>query len=193
MLKFSPAQFLPRGAIKVSDKHSDARAFIYTSTKGKPAAQVYYGKQSKPVEHSYYSNETRREQRIMELFEARQSRLVQTSYRRTELKEFIHAYKVGDIFYTSWGYDQTNCEFFEVTNVRGKHLILREIAQAAYDDASNAGKCSPLPGQYIGDPIRRIANSSHIKIDHVRRAWILSFSDIAGIRVYPSVRFSSGH
>mgnify|MGYP002857244916 CR=1 FL=1 len=35
--------------------------------------------------------------------------------------------KVGDIFYTSWGYDQTNTEFYEVVNVRGSRIDLKEI------------------------------------------------------------------
>lgn len=36
--------------------------------------------------------------------------------------------KVGDIFYMSWGYEQTNVDFFRVEKLRGKkQVILREV------------------------------------------------------------------
>ena len=28
----------------------------------------------------------------------------------------VDGYKVGDIFYTSWGYEQTNIEFYQLFN-----------------------------------------------------------------------------
>jgi len=35
--------------------------------------------------------------------------------------------EVGQIFKYSWGYDQTNVDFYQVTEVRGKKVTLREI------------------------------------------------------------------
>lgn len=32
----------------------------------------------------------------------------------------IDGYKVGDIFYTSWGYEQTNIEFYQVVKATPK-------------------------------------------------------------------------
>lgn len=42
---------------------------------------------------------------------------------------FQNPYKVGDILYSSWGYDQTNREFFQVVKVGPRSLTLREIQQ----------------------------------------------------------------
>ena len=36
--------------------------------------------------------------------------------------------KVGDIFYMSWGYEQTNLDFFRVEKLRGKtQVVIREV------------------------------------------------------------------
>lgn len=42
----------------------------------------------------------------------------------------IHGVKVGDIFYSSWGYDQTNIDYFQVIELKGSQMVkIREIAQ----------------------------------------------------------------
>ena len=38
-----------------------------------------------------------------------------------------HSVKVGDIFYSSWGYDQTNTEFYIVTKVTGASVVVIEL------------------------------------------------------------------
>lgn len=44
--------------------------------------------------------------------------------------------KVGDIFYTSWGYDQTNVEFFKVVRVSKSSVWVQETGQEiSRDDA----------------------------------------------------------
>lgn len=46
------------------------------------------------------------------------------------VKEAVNKYgvKVGDVFYNSWGYEQTNIDFYEVVKLRGKtQIVLRAI------------------------------------------------------------------
>lgn len=39
-----------------------------------------------------------------------------------------HSVKVGDVFYTSWGYEQTNVNFFQVVELRGaSSALVREV------------------------------------------------------------------
>jgi hypothetical protein len=49
--------------------------------------------------------------------------------RANDRKNFEVKIKVGDIIDTSWGYDQTNVEFFQVVHISGKLATVREIAQ----------------------------------------------------------------
>lgn len=53
---------------------------------------------------------------------------------------------IGEIWETSWGYDQTNVEFFEVVRESEKSLWLRRISADVRD-----GRIYPLAGEYTTD------------------------------------------
>ncbi len=40
---------------------------------------------------------------------------------------FENPYKEGDILHHSWGYDQTNCDFYQVVGVKKASVLLRQI------------------------------------------------------------------
>lgn len=65
-------------------------------------------------------------------------------------------FMVGDVLYTSWGYDQTNVDWYQVTKVKGKSIWLRRIAE----NSSDAGNCSsgytqPRRNEFIGAEFRK--------------------------------------
>ena len=48
--------------------------------------------------------------------------------RKQEAKaRFQNPYKLGDILHHSWGYDQTNCDFYQVVEVKKASVVLRKI------------------------------------------------------------------
>lgn len=50
--------------------------------------------------------------------------------------------KVGDIFYTSWGYEQTNLDFYQVVGLVGKVTVkLRKIAKDTTEQFRDAWLC----------------------------------------------------
>ncbi len=53
--------------------------------------------------------------------------------------------KVGDIFYSSWGYDQTNIDFYKVAAVKNQTVTLRKLN----DIRTYTG---PMQGTTIPDP-----------------------------------------
>lgn len=64
--------------------------------------------------------------------------------------------EVGTILETSWGYDQTNVDFYEVVKKTARFAVVREIAaMIAEDTAYLVGKKMPIPGKFIGEEIRR--------------------------------------
>ena len=75
----------------------------------------------------------RRFPRLYQAFESRRKSLAFKSERQAARKAWVPTYKVGDIFRTCWGYDQTNVEYFELIEIRGKHGIFRELNQERID------------------------------------------------------------
>lgn len=85
--------------------------------------------------------------------------------------------QIGSILYASWGYDQTNVDFYEVTKIIGRSTLeLRELAQEQISDGfGHSGKTKPIPGNFISQPFRkRFSIYGSVKIDEVSRASIWS-------------------
>jgi len=78
--------------------------------------------------------------------------------RRNEQKEakrqaraaFVNPYKVGDFLYSSWGYEQTNREFYQILEVRDLALRVREVAQNRERTGYDTGTCSPIRDHFTG-------------------------------------------
>jgi hypothetical protein len=195
-------QQVPKGSTKITDKESGSAAYTYVASNGKPGACVFWGKSQKPLWRYYFQSEAERERKLRNFFEASRKHAESVKARRDERKAWVPDYKVGELLRTCWGYDQTNVEYFEVVEVRGKHVVLREIAQETKQDGFMAGKCVPLPGQYLkpryegderGKPIRRLAGQSGVKIDDVRSASRCKPKMVGGVPVYDPAYYSWGH
>lgn len=60
--------------------------------------------------------------------------------------------KVGDIFYDSWGYDQTNIDWYQVVELTksGKSVKVRPIAGKTKETGFMSGETRPLKGKFTG-------------------------------------------
>ena len=58
-------------------------------------------------------------------------------------------YKIGDIVYNSWGYEQTNIDFFKVVKVGPRTIEVREIDQKTEpgSEYSHGMACKVIPGE----------------------------------------------
>lgn len=142
---------VPKGAVKVADKASDAVAYLYASANnGKPAAMVFFGKSDKPVWRHYFATEKAREVKIAEAFDGRRD----YAKHKAEMKaarSAPHTLKVGDILSGSWGYDQTNIDFFEVVATTEKTVSVRRLAQDKSENGWLRGTTMPVPGKYTSE------------------------------------------
>lgn len=161
----APARFIPTGAVKVADKLSDAVAYFYTSPGGRPAAVAYQGKAAKPVFWYNFASEEARERKVRAFFQGRRAVLAYRAERRERAKK-PHDLKVGDILVGSWGYEQTNVDWFEVSAVVSAHMVeIRPIFCNTEDTGSMSGRCTPRAGDYKGEPMRRMVRNGSVKIN----------------------------
>lgn len=183
------ARRIPPGAIKVADKLSDAIAYL-TTERGRPCAKVYYGKQSKPVGYHAYRSEAEREKSIAQYFADRQAHdRAQAEYKAKRLAP--NALVVGDILNTCWGYDQTNREFYEVTEVCGQHVVIREIGQAHQATGWEQWKAAPQSGEFIGKPTRKLVQyGDSVAINSHITAHKWNTATVAGVPVGPALHAS---
>jgi hypothetical protein len=107
--------------------------------------------------------------------------------KKKDKAEFKTDIKVGDILHTSWGYEQTNVEFFQVLNVKGNTITIQEICADYESTGYMAGRVVAIPNKpakenhWEGDictlvdaPIlkKRVSVGNSVKINDSASAWI---------------------
>jgi hypothetical protein len=94
----------------------------------------------------------RRADRIKEYFTGLEMhRDAQAQYKAERAKP--HDFKVGEIIVNSWGYDQTNIDFYEIVKVSASYVWLREIGSSVKETGFMSGDTWPKRGAYLNDEI----------------------------------------
>ena len=70
--------------------------------------------------------------------------------------------KQGDILFSSWGWEQTNIDFYEVVKATEKTVTIREIRGEHVYSGDMTGTSFPIIGDFKGPELRRkvISNGS---------------------------------
>ena len=123
---------------------------------GKPGVLIWQGKQSKPVNFIKFPNDEKRDNFVKYAI-TEEKELMEEKKALAEIrKNAKHPYKVGDILTGSWGYDQTNVDAFQVTELKGKSLILERIGFKTVDgsEAFMSHSVLPVKDDFIYDGYR---------------------------------------
>ena len=146
--------YIPADSVEVKPEGIDAVAYYYDSGANKPAAMIFIGKQQKPAKHYSFKSVERRDEYVQEIFENVKANAEYKKERAAKAKaaktEAANTIKVGDIFDTSWGYDQTNVEFYQVVAKKGQMIEVVEIGQVTVESNQNEDFVAPNPDHVIG-------------------------------------------
>lgn len=63
--------------------------------------------------------------------------------------------KEGSIFYSSWGYDQTNIDFYQVVKATAKTVWLRKLNAKVEEKGFMSGDAIPVVNSFYDDEILR--------------------------------------
>ena len=155
------------------DGKSSAVTFLWEAN-GKFYALGFGGKRRKPDYHYWFRTAEARADHVRNHFQRVQTTEQRTRERREARKATGRGLDVGDVLYTSWGYDQTNVDYYQVTGLIGKTMVaLREIGADITETGWLQGTCKPCPDSFIGPEFRRVAKDGTCTIDKVRTAWKL--------------------
>lgn len=160
------SRFRPEGSARIADKLSDAEVFIYQFG-GKPCAIAYHGKATKPDFYLRFASEAHRERKIREHFEWRRAHARRQAEQRAARSAGGHGCEVGTVFSASWGWEQTNVDFYIVTALVGKNTVeLRKLGALDVTDRNApwmTGKSVPnIDGGPCGPVLRRRTNAKGI-------------------------------
>jgi hypothetical protein len=104
------------------------------------------------------------------------------------------ALQVGDVLISTWGYEQTNVDYYKVLKLVGSTSVLVvKIGRQVIDTGDMQGKCVPDITTEIDEPFkRRVVNEDSIKIQSFSHAHKLEpVSVINGVKLYPLANWTS--
>ena len=194
MPKPTRESFIPKGSMKVRDKNSTAVAYIGDNLhgRGKVYAMCFAGKRAKPDRYHTYRTVEARDADVAQYFEGIQAGEANTKARAQARAEALRGVEVGDILRCSWGYEQTNIDYYEVTRLIGKRKVeIREIGADSVATGWAQGQCVPAPGSYIGEPMIKVARNGAVRIASFASAYKIEPTEVAGTRIYGASHWSA--
>lgn len=127
---------------------------VYATLSPRIVAICFGGKRTKPDWHYRFQSMERLHARISESLNGYIEWQERKAKQKAERNK-PHNVKIGDVFRCSWGYDQTNIDYYEVTKVIGAMVEICEIGQMSEETGFMSGECVPETGRYIGKPMRK--------------------------------------
>jgi hypothetical protein len=152
----------------------------YVSPQGRLAAAMYTRRSDKPVWVYVFKSDRAREIYIQSQVDAVTKAVQERKERAQAKKEFQHNLQVGDILVSSWGYDQTNINFYEVVGVTSKQVALRKVEKKVVGGGgSTHNRVVPLPGRFQPGPILKktprkngMGGGAYVKITSSETAYL---------------------
>ena len=130
-MKHKREHYIPDGAREVRDDESDAVAYHHEGKgriDGEPCAVFFCGRRQKPDHRYRFRNEEERDVYTKHYFEKRREHddfKVEAKAKATKaLGHAADKLKVGDVYSASWGYDQTNVDFYVITEILGRVTVM---------------------------------------------------------------------
>jgi hypothetical protein len=190
------SRYIPEGSTPYARKGVDAIVYWYTTRAGKLAAIAYHGKSAKSDWHYCFRSEGERQAKSDQHLHNISGHAERMKERQEKRKAFRHVLKVGDVLKASWGYDQTNIDYYEVTAVVSGHTVeVQEIGSISRETGWLQGDCVPSPGRFIGAPERkRVLEGNCIKFKSYKYAYPVekqTIPGIPGVVIYPTAHWTA--
>ncbi len=168
-MRFTRDFYIPKTPTRVFTR-SELNAIVYfVEVHGKLCALGFSGKRHKPDFNYSFKTEDHRIEYVAKYFLGLKANMARKNdykeSRKANAKSFLNSLKPGAILYASWGYEQTNIDFYKVLEVKGSKVLLVDcpcVSQEATGWASDkvvAGEPSPE-----AVPFWKNVRGSHIKI-----------------------------
>lgn len=162
-----------------------------TST-NKLTAYGYVGKSKKTRFAIAFSTETRRTQIINEFIVKQENKAKEKIEIKKERNKPVEL-AVNDILYSSWGYEQTNIDFYLVTRLIGKQSVeIVEIGKFCVSTGDMQGNVTPDTSIIKSDPMtKRVSNGNNVRVHDYSSATPLDYDLIGGVKLYKPKAYTS--
>lgn len=124
--------------------------YVYRGS-DRSSALFYTGKQSKPTWHYKFKDDDAMKQKINTQIKSLMSYYEKKMAWKEERKAKALSVQVGDLFVNSWGYDQTNVDFYQCISKTKSTFTIQKIHGASIKDTEGfmSDRVSPVRDAFI--------------------------------------------
>ena len=169
-------RYVPENAVALTNEEAKTVVYLYEAY-DKVVALAYSGKRMKPDFHYNYKTPEAREIAVNKYVDGKlkqiADKLAYKEEQKTRNKERFASVKIGDIFHSSWGYDQTNCDFYKLIELKGTKGTFMSIGNidterpSGYDSAYVK---ADVNGKTYGEPFTKLLKGDGFRISSFQYA-----------------------
>ena len=127
---------------------------------------IFEKRGNKPTYHYRFKNEAQRVDFIKRQKESADRDIINEQKRRQQAFNESQKYVPGAILYDSWGYEQTNIDFYIILERVNNTLTLQRIGEFREYSSSMSGTKTPDPSKLIDEPFKkRISKNGYVNIE----------------------------
>lgn len=166
---FEQRASMNQGRACMTGKLNSCQVFLYTNYMDEPCAIGYQGRATNPSFDYRYSSKEKRFESIKSFIESCNKKETEKPSRKLA----SHDLQVGDVLVSSWGYDQTNVDYYLVQKRIGKSMVqIVEIgAKTVSDDTFYSSHVLPNPSRIIGEPMKKRVTNGRVRITSCQGAY----------------------
>ncbi len=172
-MKFQTTRYIPKNALPVEEAGLGI-VYVYPC-RNRYGVIAYVGTACKSAFHYSYKTDAEVDRKVAEFFDGLRQHKARVQQSRATRYEG-HNFKSGDIVSNSWGYDQTNVDWYIVTRTTKAYVWLRPINSTLETSESigpMSGHCAPAMGPDCkpviaekGEETKHAAHGEHINFKH---------------------------
>jgi hypothetical protein len=191
--------FVPANGQHIKSKSGAWEAWSYVHKSGKHCFVMYRGRSAKPWKHFNFKDRARMIKSLAYYAADAQSIADSLAKRALDARaqaDKPHGLQVGDVLRSSWGYDQTNVDHYQIVKLIGKRTAeVRKLNEHIDYTGDMQGRSAPIPDDFCGDVLRRQidrwGNVNILSAAYGRASKIEPLAVVAGVRCYRASAWSS--
>ena len=169
MPKYTTERYVPDNSTLIDN--AEAKALVYTyELDGKPIAISYSGKRKKSDFHVRFQSVEKRDEHIKGYFQTKINTINANIAFKAEQKARQEAefktLQIGDVFHCGWGYEQTQCDFYVLTEIKGKTGTFQEVNTNTVpgSEGMDCDRRTADVNSLVGAPFKKRLNGSSFKL-----------------------------
>lgn len=169
-------RYIPKNSLEILQDETNHVVYSYQKD-GRACAIAYAGRRKKPEWNYRFGSNKERDEYINNYLNKRKEIKKEDDKRKANEKkrkdEEFKNIKVGDVFVSSWGYEQTNVDAYQLVELKGKTGTFKEIGfMSLKSTGPDAEYVRPIKDKFINkESFKKRLNGNSFKISSFQHAF----------------------